>query len=472
MPKAFFDADALYNKHTIAFSHLEHVFYLEHGIPKEITACTIKQRLIGALLRGLPSSWLNGFDLALFSFFRFYAAMLYLLIFVMIGKSYKPFRCDVLFDYWDTAANDFYSEIVDRLPNVDKAAISPFSRIFEIANASSFSKILIRPPRFITRNAAWQVLKAHFFKYRQYRVLEKAQGISIIDLVLRLINELAQHLSAVEGLKIKALISANDNGYSPLRYHVYKSKAVEQLLLIQNGGRVEVGAHYNCYIHCDTYFGWLQDRNNQFLGMVCKNKMEVGSMRLSNFLKKQKLLSVPNRYDVVFFEQILTEGHPRYDEYLRIIENLARFSVENPGIRVAYRNRNFRRSPKSNSGTCNAIDGRILNSPLIILTDSSLTSSYDDLISTHLVAAMDSSLRCEALILNVPVISCSHHAEVDDYVVNISPPEFIIDSTEYQQFESSLKRAVNKIRNAPQNKLSENFLDTSQLIAQHILWLL
>ena len=467
---SFIAAEALYEKHEGVFSRIAQVFYAEHGIPVEITACAIKQRLNGALSQELPSQWLKSACSSLYSFISFYSVIIYLLILGVLGKRHQSFTFDVLFDYFDDCADDFYSEIIDKLPTLRVGAIAPKRSNINKTRLASFSKILLRPKGQITRNAARQVARSHVFKYSLYRSLERNQGIAITDLVLRLILELVTHLSATEGLKTKVLVSAEDNGYSPLRYHLYKKQSVDQLLLIQNGCRVELSAFYNCYIHCDTYFGWLADRNNQFLGMVCSNKLVVGSTRLSNFLKIQEPIASTANYDAVFFEQILIHGHPKYAVYMSIIKNLVQFSNDNPHLRIAYRYRKFRDIPVQNLSTCNAIDQIVRNGALILLgAGPENDSSYSDLLNTNLVVGMDSSMRCEALILGKSVVSCSDRVETNDYVVNGCKQNFIIDSIEYQRFSEILGDAIDITGVRPLNNPLGEMPDPSLIIVRHIL---
>lgn len=106
---------------------------------------------------------------------------------------------------------------------------------------------------------------------------------------------------------------------------------------------------------------------------------------------------------------------------------------------------------------------------MIVLTEELESSSYDALWAARLVVAMDSSIRCEALILNKPVISCGNPKNNDDYVVNLSPPNFIVDSIEYQQFAKMLAHAVDIVRLAKQVSIPVDLSDTSQLVAQQVL---
>jgi len=284
-------------------------------------------------------------------------------------------------------------------------------------------------------------VRPHIGKFWYYRALSVESDISIIDLVSRLMMELAKSKSAVEGINAKVFISVHDNGFSPLAYWAHKATGISQFLLIQSGGRVELDLCQNAFIYADAYFGWMKERNEEFRGMVCKRRFATGPLRLHKFLRDKSKEGDRRLLDITFFEQLHIKSHPKYTTYLRVLENLIRFSNQYPSLKIAYCKRPSGGHARPENELSDQVDAMLNDSPIMLLSGG-IESSYSALLDTRVVVALDSSIRCEALLLSKIVVSCSDRPEPHDFVVHRFANGYEVETNEYTEFSEVLIYAV------------------------------
>jgi hypothetical protein len=425
--------EEVYRKYAQAFSALENIFFDAHAIPQEITRDAIKQRILGAQNRELFSLWLTRPRNGIASLAWHMATMFYLMRFALSGHASNSASVDVLFDAWSRNSGDFYGGIINALPARNVGAFGPYvSALNGISDANKFFRATDR----VSPRVAWRVIKTHFALWRKYHSLNKASGIDVHDLALRLCLEVARHISCIEGISAKVIISANDNGYTPYRSWLYRAHGIDRIFLIQNGARVELKAFYNSYIHCDYFFGWSQHRLNSFLEMRCEKKSALGSSRLSSFLATQRVEHVDHCHDLLFIEQVYGASSSRHSVYLSFLRHLVRYADERPRLRIAYCLRPLRYA--EDVVGVKTIDAILKPGRFTVLESSSNISSYQHMLNSKLVVSCDSSLRYEAVVLGKMILSCSDRRELFDYVVQASAPCFVVSSDEYTEFSEKI----------------------------------
>lgn len=442
--------EEVYRKHAQAFSALENIFFDAHAIPQEITRDAIKQRILGAQNRELYSLWLTRPRSGIASLAWHMATMFYLMRFALNGHASKSASVDVLFDAWSRNSGDFYGGIINAIPSRSVGAFGPFvSAVNGISDANKFYRATDR----VSPRVAWHVIRTHFALWWKYFSLSKASGVDIHDLALRLCLEVAKHVSCIAGISAKVLISANDNGYSPYRSWLYRASGINKIFLIQNGARVELAAYHSSYIHCDYYFGWSWHRLKKFTEMRCGNKISIGSSRLTNFLETKNAQLASLAYDVLFIEQVYGSSSSRHFVYMNFLQHLVRYASERPWLKVAYCCRPLRAA--EDAVAIKNIDSILGGSGIVVLEANSSVSSYEKILNTRVVAACDSSLRFEAVLLGKMILSCSDRVERFDYIVQDSDPHFVVSTDKYEAFSEKLDFLLDP-KNADNNLIALN----------------
>lgn len=425
----------IYREHKNTFDILENIFFDEHSIPHEITRDEVKQRILRVLNNETSNKWLSFPKGLTYNLTLYIMAMCYLLWCALFGPRYSRVNVDVLFDYWSSSCEDFYGGILNELPSLNIAAFSPCIDEGHKHSRIPSSGRFVRKYRPYSRRSAWAVFKSHYHRFGIYWSLTKQTNIDFIDLALRLCSEVAGHITSIEGVSSKILVSAHDNGYTPYRYHLYRSNGIGPIFLIQNGARIDILASYNSYIHCDYYIGWSQQRLDDFIEMRCKNKIALGSIKLSNFLLSHNDKKMNVQYDILFLEQNIEPPNPKSTFYLNLLRYFVRYSSENTEIRAAYCRRP---GIFAHPSLCKQVDLILRGSSVIILDSINSSSSYEHSLNSALIVSLDSSLRYEALMLDKPVISCSDRHEPHDFIVKYSDPCFVVSTDDYCVFSSKI----------------------------------
>ena len=92
---------------------------------------------------------------------------------------------------------------------------------------------------FFDRKVAWSIFRGHILSWSDLRRLSYRSGVDLNALSLIFCLEIVKHKSAMSGLNVRLLLSADDAAYPPLRYWAYKKLGYKKnVSLIQNGGRV------------------------------------------------------------------------------------------------------------------------------------------------------------------------------------------------------------------------------------------
>jgi len=441
--------NSIYEENINVFARIEKIFYSSHGVPVVITRDNIKQR-ITAELNGERTQKLLAEKLAgLKGFVTYYTLMLFLILSVFLGGKKKKIKSTVLFDCWQSNSMEFYEGIIGRIKTDSIDFFYSKSSInYSHCSISQLKNFTIKKtiPEILTRSASLEILKHHFLKYFIYWKLSKQTNLNVLDLVLRMIYEAAKHISMSEGINTRILVSAHDNGFSPYRYYFYKKSGIDSVMLLQNGGRVNLDAANNSYIYADYYMAWSNLRLANFTGMNCPNKYAPGSIRLSRCLSKG-IYDTKIEYDILFVEQIFnfsdSYGAPNHEAYLEGVNNLVKFKNENNDLRVAYCCRPTKNTNQKKK-RIHDIRSRLMTTDIILLEPPPL-GIYDEIMHSQCVIAYDSSVRCEALMMEKPVITCNYTGYPNDFVVKNSCDDAVIFSKRYDEFEMKTLSMLNNI---------------------------
>lgn len=192
---------------------------------------------------------------------------------------------------------------------------------------------------------------------------------------------------------------------------------------------------------------WSKDRLDNFTEMHCRKKFTPGSIRLSRRLDKYTK-NVKGEYDIIFIEQLFTStevhGAPNHTAYIAGLINLIKLKQNHNKIRVAYACRPGRNNSRA-SIIIQDINNKLKNSDVIMLELDPL-EIYGIILRTSIVVAFNSSVRCEALMLSKTVLTCNYTGYANDYVVNNSCDNNVINSEQYDEFERKILGALNKHR--------------------------
>lgn len=435
----FLHVNEILHAHRRAFSAFETIFLKVHSIPRKITRAEIKRRILAQLNGESETSFLVRKKKFLASAVIYYACMVYLLIRGLIGRSSNQVSIPVLFDVWSQGCGSFYEEIACKLPpeaigillydNENDRFVTQNSLKYSVRVHRTYSKSF-------SRFAAWTVFRNHWCRFFFYWRLSESTQLDFVDMALRFFSSIATHLTTVEGLDVQVLVSANDNGFNPLRYHLYRSNGIGKIVLLQNGGRVNLIAHYNYNIFSDFYAGWSIERLDQFVEMNCKNKCPIGSIMLAKSLNTigEK---ISTQYDLLFIEQVYngeeSNGSPTHRTYLEVLNNVVRFAAKHQQFIVGYCMRPGRETSERQD-YCDEID-QILRGSRVQIINAERGESYVHITNARLIVACDSSMRLEALMMRKPVISCNYTKYRYDYVCSISEQIAILEDQSFQAFE-------------------------------------
>jgi hypothetical protein len=447
--------DALYQQNLAVFTCIEEKFNRLQSIPATITRDNIKQRLL-AELNGEREKTLIADKWCFLKSFGIYSTfILFLIVGAIVGRNKKKTHISIMFDCWSNNCMEFYGDIIPRLKSTSIGYFYNNNKNYSYCcSLKGIDPLRGKRKYFFTSSASYSVLIKHFSQFFFYWNLSKKTDLNLVELVVKLLFEIGKHLTMIEGTKIDLLVSAHDNGFSPYRHFIYTSNGVDRLLLIQNGGRVNLNASYNNYIYADYYAAWTARRLTNFTNMNCIGKFSSGSVRLDKRISETNSDSA-NLYDILFIEQVYncTEsiGAPNHDAYIVGLNNLVSLQLHHANLRIAYCCRP-NRAVFENPLLINDIDEVLLDSNIIVLKPNP-GETYDHVKKTHLVVAFDSSVRCEALMMNKPVVTCNYTGYPNDFVVVNSCEDAVIYNAEYVEFERKL---LSMHQNSVNNDVNEN----------------
>ncbi len=441
MPAGIATTEDFYLANRHEFEMLEHFFEARLGVPQEIARDTVKRSILAQVNEELP----RYFDQAptVSRFWAWYGiTAVYFLLQTLVGRFTPATLCrDVIFDGWEIPAiPDFYARM-------QKALTSFSTALWVDRNQCTRAEVreFASPPvcrdvgRRYNRNTAWRLFKATLTGFPALRPRPECDRMNLAGLAMRMLKQVLLYETEIAGLACRAWVSAHDNGYNALRYHVFRRHCAGLVFLIQNGGRVNLASSGNSYIYCDFYLGWSAMRNIHFHGLCCEGTFEVGSFRLANSMGRPQL-GERRLFDVLFVEQLCADKQEpcefEPDLYLKAVENLVKFAEIHPELRVGYKTLKSRGHDLHRRAVM-PIDRLLTGSRVVV--DGSLTGDvYEAIARSGVIVAFNSSTRHEALMLDRRVLSCNYMQYEYDFLFGDKDAPCVLFSSDYASFEIRL----------------------------------
>jgi len=394
--------------------------------------------------------------------------MFYFLFLSIFGKRKMiKQKFDLLLENWSgNNFEPFYERIYEKFVNKYNIGILDVNKELKEDFFPAKSTIISKNSNhkhFYSNSVSYLIVRKEFTKFFKYRNLSLSSNIDFVNISLRLLRYIAVYNTDTENLKAEFLISASDNHYNSLRYFIYKTNGIKNILLIQNGIRSGhmSNSSGDMYTYCDYYLGFGDQTISSQKGMVCKYKLSMGSLRLYNNTYSIHC-SNKNENEIIFIEQLAllkTEDY-NYETYLYIIDMLCNFAKEYPKYKIIYKTRpnRFKRYAKNflMLEHIKIIDKKLIDVNITI--DEHISkNSYEAILKSNVVVYYNSTMGFESLGLNKKVFCCN--LDRQDFQISQNDEIGVLISKSYKLFEEKLLYLVDNdnevIRNYYNNKKLE-----------------
>jgi len=427
------NVERYYEKNSNAFSSLEEKMSSDFNIPENIFKDAIKRQL-SEVLEGGPKSFLLTNKISFKYIALYYLIMIFFLLNAIFGKmTRKPMSKKVVFDMWNfNGYKYFYKQLLALLKKKDVL-------LLVTDNHNSFKKIepgiiKIKSKKYLyDPHASINIFKTQFFAFGFYSNLSKQLNINLIHIVLTIFKNIAEYSTHAKKVNCYALFSAADNYYNSLRYSIYKKNGIQNIVLLQNGFRTGKWANdsVDLYTYCDYYFGFGTEQINIQKGMVCKNKIPIGSLKLDAMLSDNRNYYRKESFDIVFLASY-EEKNTQYinvKTYEKIIENLCSFKNKYPNLSVFY-------SDKVRNNTSNNYRLMIdkLKSNGIVCSSINIGNSYEAISCSRLVLFYRTTIGLEALAMDKPVLNLNY--DEDRIPFSQKYNQSVLTNSSFNEFEN------------------------------------
>lgn len=433
--------EELYQEKHFFFQLLEHDIQKDFQIPQTISKDAIKRFLIDAVDISNSQNEYRGHGKGVTKFILWIGYLFFIAIF---GKTNKKIDCDILFEEWNGIGmhyNRFYYSLHQKLlayksmillTNIDKELYdAPMPVIYRESKIKCDPKI------------AKKIIYTSFPKILKYFFISKKQKFNFLLLYLKLIRSIAIFETHSQGVTSEILISANDNGYSALRFFLYKKNGIKNILLLQNGIRGDMTAIAgDLYIYADYYIAYGSHQLYMLKGLRAKETFAWGSLALSNNIDMMPKLEIC--YDILFIEQWASSSVPGtfdLDVYLTCVSNLIKFAQLHSDYKIVYR---VRPNLGGNDTLLQKTYNQLVNAG-IVLENTQSKNSYEAIIKSKMVVTYNSTLGFEALGLKKAVLFCNY-----DHL-NFLPSQInffgVITDSSYNTFEEKIFAILQNIQN-------------------------
>ncbi|CUU74262.1 hypothetical protein [Campylobacter hyointestinalis] len=430
-----------YKKLHKEFNYIENKFYKYFNIPFNITADTIKRRLVHIVCDGGHNTKLLNKRNFFQSLGLYWICILYFMVISIFGKKFNNIKSDIIYEEWNSIGvhfDKFYKPIYESL-NTKTQMI--------YAITESYDKKFDGNINIIQRTT-----KINFEKYISKLIYKKSICIyfilfsfsirnkfDFIGFYLRLLISMAKYETESKNLDVDFLVTAHDNGYDALKYYIYKKNGIKNIISIQNGLRGDnhpEGA--DMYIYSDFYFSYGAKQSDAMLGLKAKDIIYSGSFPVYFLSQHHKNTDII--YDIVLIEQmsdIDVESVFKISTYQDIIYNLKEFAKKHCNLNVAYRVRKPRNIGEDKYFL--PVDSLIKDSNIIFESLQS-KDSYEAILKSHIIIGYSSSMIYEAIGLEKKVLICNY--DIFSYLPVIDSPVVSLVNT-YEEFEKKLLYLLN-----------------------------
>ena len=426
-----------YKKNKIHFSYFENKFYENFGIPKSIMRDTIKGYLLQVVCDNGGLMQLRSYRNLLISIILYPIVVSYFLCLSIFARRPKNVKVNILYEEWEQVGahfEQFYKPIYDAL-------LSKKQAIFVTAkDASSIYKNSIRLiQRYTKLNFEKEISRKIVKKYFMFPFLiilkfSIQSKFDYISLYIRILRSMSKFESESRNIEADFLVTAFDNGYNALKYYIYKKNGIKNIISIQNGGRGDnTPAGCDMYLYSDYYFSYAEDQVRRMHGLNAKEVIYGGSLPLYTFYKMYQ--GVKEEYDIILIEQMApldVDGNYKLAVFMKIIENLKKFSIKYNDLRIAYRVRRKRELLQDDFFL--PLD-EVLKDSNIIFESFQSKDSYEAVMKSNVVVNYCSSLGFEAIGMNKKVLTCNY--DKLDFLPTEDSPAVVLED-DYLLFEKKL----------------------------------
>ncbi len=429
------NVESFYEAHSDILSSLVEKMSGDFNISNNIFKDTIKRTLSEVLEDG-PKSFLWTKKVSFKYKVFYYATMLFFLLNVLFGKKTKePISKKVVFDMWNiNGYNYFYKPLLSLLKKDDVL-------LYITDNHNSFKKIdfdtvKVNSSKYLyDSHVSKNIFKTQISSFGFYSNLSKQLNVNVIHIVLNIFRTIAMYNTHAKQINCYALFSAADNYYNSLRYDIYKKNGIQNIVLLQNGLRTGKWANdtVDLYTYCDYYFGFGAEQINIQKGMVCANKIPIGSIKLDLMLNEYRNYHKKENFDIVFLASYEENDTPyiKVKTYEKIIDNLCSFKKNHPNLSVYYSDKKRNnKSIKYNS----MIDEIKLSG--IVCSSNNIDNSYEAILCSEVVLFYRTTIGLEALAMDKAVLNLNY----DKDMIPMSQKDCcsVLTSSSYNEFENRL----------------------------------
>jgi hypothetical protein len=424
-----------YEMHADVLSTLTYKMSNDFNISHNILKDAIKRSLSEILADG-PKSFLQTKKVPFKYRVFYYGVMLLFLLNFFVGKKIKkPKLKKIVFDGWNiNGYKHFYKPLLNLLEKDDVVLyITNHHNLFKEIN-SNIAKIYSNKYLFDS-NVSKNIFKTQSLSLGFYCNLSKQLNINFVYIALKIFKNIATYATHAKQINCYVLFSAADNSYNSLRYDIYRKNGIQNIALFQNGLRSGEWANdtVDLYTYCDYYFGFGAEQIYIQKGMVCNNKISIGSIKLDSMLKKYQNYNTKEHFDITFLASYEENDTPyiKVETYKTIIDNLCLFKKNHPNLNIFYSDK--KRINKSKK--YNLMIDKIKSSGIVCSSDN-INNSYEAISCSKVVLFYRTTIGLEALAMNKIVLNLNY----DKDMIPISQHDYsaVLTNSSYEKFESRL----------------------------------
>ena len=456
----FNSVESFYEANSEVFSILIEKISYDFNIENSILKDAIK-RTLSEVLDGGPKSFLWTKRVPFKYKLLYYAVMSFFFLNVFFGKKIKkPIYKKVVFDMWNISGYDFYKPLLRHLKKNDVM-------MFITNHQNSLKKVdfdsakLTASKYFYDSKVSKNIFKTQISAFGFYSDISAQLNINIIHIVLNIFRNIAIYNTHAKQINCYALFSAGDNYYNSLRYSIYKKNGIKNIVLLQNGLRT--GEWYNdsvdLYTYCDYYFGFGNEQINVQKGMVCPNKVPIGSLKLDFMLDRYQNYNKKENFDIVFLASYEENDTPyiKVKTYEKIINNLCSFKKNHPNLSVYYSDKK-----RDNLSRKYRLMIDQLNSSGIVCSSKKIDNSYEAILCSEVVLFYRTTIGLEALAMDKVVLNLNY--DNDMFPMSQKDCYSVLKNSSYVEFENRLLSLLNvsKVSVVDDNKkLTYSYMNNS-----------
>lgn len=458
-----------YRNNCKEFSAVENNLIKKYGFSKSLAQDAVLYEITSLVYRNdNPLKKINILSLVLF-----YALFLVIIVcyplFFLYDFFKKKHSYDVVFEeMWDERSlySRFYKKIHENIKrySIGLFLTAPFiKKITKVKKIKDWNKVVVDSRNnniVFDSKIVFRVIKNDFlFGFSLYKASSK--DVDLVFLYLRLLRRILMCYSQVANLKSRAIISAVDYYWSPIKYFYYK-KNIDNILLTQHNHKDNF-LYGRVLAYCDYYFAHSIDSIKKMSINSDAILEPVGSLQLGDFLNQNKI-----KYDILFINQTvcddLKKGSPELDQNLLIqshdilIKNFKRYVDKHPDLNIVYMTKPTYMDiepAKSNK--------QIFSNKNVYFTTAYGQETFSLVSNSKIIINMYSSVGREAYGLDKKVLWVNYNncCDIFDLGIEVDDIHTLVSDNSYQAFEEKINLLLsdNKTVDKHYQKLKEKYMN-------------